>query len=142
MSNHKYTDNYLDAAIFRGQTIKKIKQDDDDSIEFETEDGVFEMFHSQDCCESVVIYQIDGDLQSLVGSPLVIAKESSSPDSPYKIEKPEYSEESETWTTYTFETKNAKVRIVWHGSSNSYYSESVQIIKVNSEGVNPEVKFE
>ncbi len=133
MSDHKYTDNYLDAAIFRGQTIKRIEQKpmaDGEGIEFETEDGVFAMFHSQDCCESVVIYQIDGNLQSLVGSPLVVAKEDSGPDRPRKVEKPEYPDESETWTVYIFETATAKIRIVWHGSSNGYYSESVQISKI------------
>ncbi len=134
MSDHKYTDNYLDAAIFRGQTIKSIKRIDnygDDRIEFETEDGVFAMFHSQDCCESVSIHQIDGDLQSLIGSPLIVAKESSTSYFPegIKIDR-EYTPESETWTVYTFETNTAKIRIVWHGSSNGYYSESVQISKI------------
>lgn len=127
------SDKYEDSAALRGKTIASIKQIDNDRIEIETSDGKrFAMFHSQDCCESVIIHTVTGDLQSLVGSPLLVAREEAGPERPADIPKNDgYAEESETWTTYFFETETAKVRIVWHGSSNGYYSESVQLEEVS-----------
>jgi hypothetical protein len=121
-------DRYLDASAFVGKTITDIKQVAGDRIQFCTNDGKnFAMFHIQDCCESVRIHDIEGDLQSLVGSPITAASEESQSERPEDVPRSEYEDESNTWTTYNFATENAKVRIRWHGSSNGYYSESVQI---------------
>lgn len=119
--------DYLDAAILRGKTIKAIRQVGDDRIEIETTRKSYAMFHSQDCCECVAIHDIKGDLQKLVGDELIVAREETASERPADAEKPEYEDESCTWTTYYFETAKHKVRIRWHGSSNGYYSESVQI---------------
>lgn len=62
------------------------------------------MYHSQDCCEDVHIDDISG-------------KDSSEDDF--------YDDESYTWTFYTLANVSSVVDIRWYGSSNGYYSESV-----------------
>ncbi len=122
-----YNSKYHDAAALRGKTITAISQVGNDRIEITTDDGKkYALLHEQDCCESVTIHDITGDLQSLVGSPLLVAREEADSEWPDDVEKSEYTE-SFTWTRYFFETETAKVRIRWHGESNGCYSESVQI---------------
>ncbi|MNZ76081.1 hypothetical protein D3C78_945760 [compost metagenome] len=96
---------------------------------FETDSGeVFKMYHDQDCCESVHINDIEGDLSDLIGEPVTLAEESTSNDNP-KVED-EWGPESFTWTFYRLATKNGFVVIRWYGESNGYYSESVDFIQV------------
>lgn len=147
----------VEASALVGKIITSIDGDEkSDELTFHFDDGSRAvMFHSQDCCESVSIEDIAGDLKDLIGSPLLQAEESSSgePDetsiasrkAEYEKEKAEYQEqgreyyyksledfvssryESETWTFYKFATIKGGVTIRWYGSSNGYYSESVDI---------------
>lgn len=121
---------YEDASALRGKTITSIEEVDT-TIRIETDDAKeYVMAHSQDCCESARIHDIVGDLQALVGSPLVVAREEVAKDEwPADVPNKEYNE-SYTWTTYFFETATAKVRIRWLVESDGYYSESVQIDEV------------
>lgn len=83
----------------------------------------FEFYHSQDCCESVNIEDICGDLMDLVGSPLLVAAEVSG-------EAPALGDgyhDSYTWTFYKFSTVKGHVTVRWLGESNGYYSENVQL---------------
>ena len=96
---------------------------DSGEMVFVTQDGArFTFAHCQDCCESVDINDIVGDLQDLVGEPLLIAEEVSNADGP----EPEY-HESYTWTFYKFATRKGYVDVRWLGQSNGYYSESVDL---------------
>lgn len=111
-----------------GLTMKSVTREKGgklgDVIRFETDGGrKFRMLHEQDCCESVTIEDICGDLQDLVGSPITMAEESSSSDDPSP--DPGYYDASHTWTFYRFATVKGYVTIRWFGSSNGYYSESV-----------------
>ena len=119
---------YYDAASFRGKTISAIEKVADDEIRFSLDDGTkYRMYHSQDCCESVSIHRIEGDLASLVGAVLFTSEEESVRDEiPAWGDDTAYSGESYTWTRYRFNL----VDIIWHGSSNGYYSESVQIEEI------------
>ncbi len=67
---------HYDAAELRGKTITAITQEGNHTITIVTDDGTYRMHHHQDCCEGVHIDSVLGDLQSLVGSPLVVAVES------------------------------------------------------------------
>ena len=104
-----------------------------DSIRFVRNDGyIFIMKHEQDCCESVYIEDINGDLNDLIGSPMLIADESfgSNDDKEEGVvdeAEEEYSDESFTWTFYRFATIKGYVDIRWYGSSHGYYSESVDV---------------
>jgi hypothetical protein len=74
----------------------------------------------------VGVEDITGDLDALVGAPLVVAEESTSGENPEGITK-EY-QESFTWTFYKFATIKGYVDIRWYGESNGYYSESVDLM--------------
>ena len=92
---------------------------------FETANGERFMFsHQQDCCERVDINDIVGDLQDLVGEPLLLAEEVQG-ETPVDFNEREY--ESVTWTFYKFATRKGYVDVRWLGESNGYYSESVDL---------------
>ncbi len=96
---------------------------DSDEMLFETAQGERFMFaHSQDCCESVRINDIVGDLQDLVGSPLLMAEEVKGATEP---DEEHY--ESYTYTFYKFATRKGYVDVRWLGESNGYYSEGVDL---------------
>ena len=127
---------YKDRVTFNtlvGKTLKYVVQEGNDQLRFTTEDGeVYLMFHSQDCCESVTIEDISGDLSDLVGFPVLIADERTG-ERP--ADRPANSNDvySETWTTWTFyriSTIRGTVVVRWFGESNGYYSESVDFEKV------------
>jgi hypothetical protein len=117
--------SHVDLPIL-DMTFSKVTRDTDnggdDRIVFETEAGVrYIMMHHQDCCESVKIEDIDGDLQDLVGNPITRAEEASNG------EDAEYAHS--TWTFYRFATIRGDVHIRWYGVSNGYYSEAVSFYK-------------
>lgn len=104
----------------------------DDSLEFVTQDNrQFEMYHDQDCCESVGIESIVGDLSDLIGEPILRAEESMSTDDPEDVPTPDKDyRDSFTWTFYKLATRKGYVDIRWFGESNGYYSESVSFYEV------------
>ena len=108
-----------------GKTLKSITVNNDEKIIFECTDGTtYEMFHEQECCESVEIYDICGGLNTLIGRPLVMADEvTDSGDS---------GGESYTWTFYNLATIKGYVTIRWYGTSNGYYSESVSLVQTEA----------
>lgn len=111
-----------------GKTLKSVSNPKsyDDEILFETEDGdTYKMYHSQGCCESVVVEEIVGDLEDLVGHPILTAEERTNDD----FEK-DHTYESVTWTFYELRTIKGSVTIRWCGTSNGYYSEGVDFYKV------------
>lgn len=119
-------------AEMLGKTMESVEQDGVESITFRATDGwTYTLFHSQDCCESVEIEDVCGDLQALVGSPIIMAEESSSNEQPADLPNPAYEPESQTWTFYKFATAKGYVTVRWYGESNGYYSESVSLVVVN-----------
>jgi hypothetical protein len=115
-----------------GKTLVKVEgQVGDEAIIFTAADGAsWRMFHDQDCCESVAVEDICGDLGDLIGSPILQAEESCGSDWPEEIKRPEYARDSFTWTFYRLATAKGLVVIRWFGSSNGYYSESVNFERV------------
>lgn len=103
----------------KGLTFKKIevvKRVNQDEIMFYLNDETFfVMTHEQDCCESVYIEDICGDLKDLENLPILLAEE--------------FSDDSWTWTFYKLSTIKGSVTIRWYGTSNGYYSEEVRLYK-------------
>ena len=105
-------------------TFTEVKQNNYDLC-FVCEEGTFTFYHNQDCCETVEIEDVIGDLTDLIGEPLLVAEESSG-ETPADF-KFEYEPESYTWTFYKFATRKGYVDVRWLGESNGYYSESVSL---------------
>ena len=102
---------------------------DQDEIYFKVSDKeIYLMHHYQSCCESVVIEDICGNFEDLIGSPILIAEERCNYDSPEG--QVESRDMSETWTFYEFATLKGSVTIRWYGTSNGYYSESVNFERI------------
>jgi hypothetical protein len=109
-----------------GKTLKNIEVSrEKDEIHFYTiHDEHYVMYHAQDCCESVVIEDIIGNLQDLVGSPLLMCEEQT------KDEEDHWG--AGMWTFYKFATRKGYVTLRWYGESNGYYSISVDFTKMEN----------
>jgi hypothetical protein len=113
-----------------GKVIVDISQVYNDELTFKTSDGkTYRMFHDQDCCETVYIEDIVGNLADLLNSPVLMAEEVSEDD--------ENASEVGTWTFYKFATIKGYVTIRWYGSSNGYYSTSVDFVEVKESTPHP-----
>ena len=119
----------------QGRMLSKIVYDYDEIHFHLTDTHYVNMYHDQDCCESVYVEDIVGDLDDLVGTTLLLVEEvdnyEPSNATKYNEEEDHYENDSETWTYYRFSTEKGDVSIRWHGSSNGYYSESVDIEIIN-----------
>ena len=112
-----------------GKTLKEIRMVGNDQIVCTTVGGQqYKLYHSQDCCESVMIEDVVGDLADLVGEPTLIAEEATSDKNPGGVTKGY--QDSFTWTFYKFATRKGSVTIRWYGESNGYYSESVDFEQI------------
>ena len=133
MSNER-----CDVSVLKDEILTSVEKTKDnhygDVITFTTVDGKrYRMFHDQGCCESVNIEDIIGDLDDLVGSPILMAEEVTSNDVQERKKQSEYSEDSFTWTFYKFATMKGYVTIRWLGESNGYYSEGVDFATADSD---------
>lgn len=112
----------------KGKTLANVENKGDEVI-FTTETGeVYKLYHLKDCCESVTVEDVCGDLYDLIGSPLVEAEEETGGKNLYGGKK-EY-QDSFTWTFYKLRTAKGAVTIRWYGESNGYYSTSVDFARV------------
>jgi len=115
------------------QTIeRRVSDTGDERIIFTLEGGEkYQLFHFQDCCESVTIEDICGDLKDLVGSPITQAEEvTGKAAQPDGCDVPADDEEQQ-WTFYKFATIQGFVTIRWGGYGNGYYSLAVDFEKIN-----------
>ena len=81
----------------------------------------FEMYHEQDCCESVSLIDVAGDFSDILGQVVTDARM----DFSHGDEGPDDShDESTTWTYVKIVTQKGEVSLRWFGSSNGYYSET------------------
>jgi hypothetical protein len=107
-----------------GKTMVSVVNHDNEELVFTSVEGTkYVFYHCGDCCESVTIEDVCGDLSDLEGLPLIVAEEISSDGR----ELPVFDnyDNSETWTFYRFATAKGFVTVRWYGTSNGFYSESV-----------------
>ena len=122
----EYTDvEQVDLSALEGVVFDHVllgaNEDNNDALLWKASDGrVFELSHSQDCCESVAIATIEGDIGNLVGVPILSAAETG-------CLQDRTEDDSFTITEHTFNTVNGSVYIRWIGKSNGYYSEYVRL---------------
>ena len=88
--------------------------------------------HDQHCCESVNL--VDFEKQGKMEGELLYIQESSNKDNPPNDWG------SHTWTFYDVRTTKGLLTMRWLGTSNGYYSESVDVTfgKVNADRYNRE----
>lgn len=97
---------------------------DTDAIVFVKEDGeLYVLSHEQDCCEKVWVESIDGDLEDLIDSPLIMAEEA------YEHIDEDDDDEwlRQEFYFYKFATVKGYVTIRFNGESNGYYSTQVDL---------------
>lgn len=126
-----------DLKVMIGKTMTSYRKTADELIFTDEAGNEYKFHHDQDCCESVTIEDITGDLDDLLGSPIWSAEESVSD----AIQEDPY--ESGTWTFYTFRSHKGTVQVRWLGTSNGYYSESVDFVATGPHfvaGYEPPVK--
>lgn len=112
----------------KGKTITKIVGLEEESYEvnFKCSDGsCYTMYHEQDCCETVIIEDVCGNVEDLIGAEILMAEDISNE---CDLEAPEDCY-SYTWTWYKLATRKGYVTIRWFGESNGYYSEEVDFCK-------------
>jgi hypothetical protein len=117
--------------VLKGKTMSSVANNGDEELVFTTTGGeTWKLYHKQDCCESVSIEDITGELSDLVGAPFLMAEEiSQENENPEGVEvRGEH--ESFTWTFYKFATIKGYVTVRWYGSSSGDYSESVDFRRV------------
>jgi hypothetical protein len=114
--------------VLKGKTLKSVVVNDDkNEVRITTDDGEeYLMWHSQDCCEHVQLTEIIGDLQDLVGTPILEAEESTNED-----DLPEDHDDACQWTFYKLGTIKGHLTLRWLGESNGYYSIDVSFKKMS-----------
>ncbi len=116
----------IDELLMR--VLESVKRTDDEELIFTCDTGeVYRMYHEQDCCESVYIEDIVGDIYDIVGSVIVEAECVTNSDD----EGEDWTDDSFTWTFYKIGTAKGFVTIRWYGESNGYYSEEVTFERVS-----------
>ena len=126
----------MDFSEIVGKTFTKIEKvmagSYIEELLFSTVEEQFKMYHNQDCCESVYLEDVVGDLNDLIGKPILMAYEASNHDEVTNNRQAEDGYvDSETWSFYHLATIKGYVTLRWVGSSNGYYSESVTFEKVD-----------
>lgn len=107
-----------------GKTITKISGVDTDRWTFKLSTGErFLLMHIQDCCESVRHERTIGNIENIIGVPIILAEEDSK-EPEWFTEK--FIEDSHTFTAFYFETEKGRVEIWFLGESNGYYGESFE----------------
>lgn len=112
----------------KGKTLTGVEVVDNNVIIFTDSMGQkYKLYHSQNCCEVVTINDICGDLSDLLNSPILLAEVASNKNPPpgrRALEDGGY-----LWTFYKIASNKGGITIRWFGSSNSYYSVTVDFQK-------------
>ncbi len=79
----------MDISELKGKVLKSIINNGNELL-FETLDNIkYKMYRIPDCCESVCLEDVAGDLNDLIGVPIVIARVETNSNSP---KNPNYDE--------------------------------------------------
>lgn len=113
-------------GLLVGKTITNVDVSDEEVLFVCDDESAFRVYHMQDCCESVYLYDTQGDPKDLIGQKIIESEEIFPDEAPDGCSEPDPSDYSWTWTVHRVKVASGKeVNFVWFGSSNGYYSESV-----------------
>jgi len=84
----------------------------------------YKLYHDAECCETVIIEDVCGDLSDLVGVPILVASED--------INSSEHGDGEQQWTFYHLRTIKGTVAIRFHGTGNGYYSIGASLFSVST----------
>lgn len=116
----------MDIKELCGEILTNIDIDDDYILLTTVSGRKIQIFHYQDCCESVSIESVEGNIVNLTGKVLIdVSERIDDSDNP-----PKDCDESWTRTIHTFKTNDETVIVKWIGISNGYYSENVTIEEI------------
>lgn len=123
-----------DFFTLKGKTITKIEFGNE-SVDITTlTDKIqnqYSLYHEQDCCESVSLYRVIGNIADVLNAPITLAEEDAHSNDPdWYTEKSDW-RDSFTWSVFVLETTRGRVEFWFLGESNGYYGETVNFHKVN-----------
>lgn len=125
-----YDDSNIELLV--GKTLKGIENHEDEMLFICEDEDRFKAYHMQGRCKGVSIYDVKGDIQSILGSKIIEATEMISHEWPSDVPIKEYTD-SFTWTTHIIRAANGNSLVVrWLGESNGYYSESVYVQRTHT----------
>lgn len=116
--------NEVEFSSLKGLTITEVRNTPNDELRFKCSDNCWYKFSHFDCCAYINIIDIDNDFSSLIGHQILLAEELTGNLPPRNSE-----DESYTWTFYKIFTMHSSVTITVYGSSNGWYSETMQLYK-------------
>lgn len=108
-----------DFSFLRGALVLAVEgmEEGSEKVRIVTDKGSISFFHYQDCCESVSVEDVTGDVEDLIGSRIAEFREDTNHEA---------SGYGETlWTFYNIITDIGDFQIRWCGTSNGYYSVGV-----------------
>lgn len=111
----------------KGETIKSILglEKHSPEVHIYTESGkIFNLYHAQDCCETVELYDFDIEPNELDGALVTDAYLETNQDDSSELER---GFDCFTWSFYRIVTNKGTLCMRWLGESNGYYSESVDL---------------
>ena len=122
--------NDHDISVLNGRHIVSVTglESGSDQVDIECgDDSAWRMLHISNCCESVLVEDVIGDVADLQDATVIEARCETSDTDPVDRtpDKDDRCRESFTWTFYIIQTNKGAVTIRWLGESNGYYSESV-----------------
>ena len=95
---------------------------DEENFQILTDDCVYAFYHEHSCCERVYLTQVDGISDKIIGSRIVIAEE--------VVDEKDTEYGHITWTFYKIGTTKGMIDFRFQGESNGYYSETVDLVKI------------
>lgn len=139
MSTEKWNITRIDFESLMGLVFRKVEiVKGTDTVIFEVSDDLqFQLYHEQECCESVWIADVYGDVEDLENTPVLLAEEVDG-NLPPLDDKDDlinpatgnYSDnDSYTWTFYKLRTIKGYLELRFYGESNGYYSEKAQLFE-------------
>ena len=94
----------------------------DEYFQILTDDCIYIFYHEYSCCERVYLTQVDGISDKIIGSRIVMAEE--------VVDAKDTEYGHITWTFYKIGTNKGMIDFRWCGESNGYYSETVDLVKI------------